>query len=169
VTRRILALLAALALLLGGPLAAPATADFHVLRSVPAAGATVVGSPAEVQVTLDQPVNDVASTVQVTSGSDVYNSGVLRVDNGATLAQPVRRMGAGDYQVTWTASAGAGQPATSGSFHFTVTSPPEPSAGIGQWLVIALMALVVALLGTTLARRRLARRAAEQKPARRPV
>jgi copper transport protein len=159
VTRRILALLAVVvALLLGGPLAAPALADFHVLRSAPAAGSTAQAPPADVRITLDQPVNDVASSMQVTAPDGLYNSGVVTVADGNTLVQPVRRMSSGTYTVSWTAASGPGAATTSGKFSFTVVAPPEPSAGLGQWVVIAVMVVIVAALGSALVRRRLDRR-----------
>lgn len=159
-TRRTLALPAVVAaLLLAGPLATPARADFHVLRSSPAAGSAVVQPPDEVRITFDQPVNDVASMVQVSAGDGSYNAGVVTVTGGTTLVQPVRHLSPGDYSVQWSAAAGPGAPATAGTFRFTVAAPPEPSVGVGQWLVVLVMAAVVALLGTTLIRRRLARRA----------
>ena len=161
-TRKTLALLAVVvALLLGGPFATPAQADFHALRSTPAAGSTVTAPPAEVQITFDQPVNDVASSVQVDASDGLYNSGVVRISGGTTLVQPVRRMGSGTYTVSWTAAAGPGVPATSGKFKFTVSAPAEPSAGSGQWIVIGVMAVIIAALGSALLRRRLDRRAAE--------
>jgi methionine-rich copper-binding protein CopC len=159
VTRRILALPAVVAaLLLGGPLAAPALADFHVLRSTPAAGSTVPAPPADVRITLDQPVSDVASSVQVNASDGLYNSGVVTVTDGNTLVQPVRRMSPGSYTVTWTAASAPGAVTTSGTFSFTVTGAAEPSAGAGQWIIIGVMALIVAALGSTLLRRRLDRR-----------
>jgi methionine-rich copper-binding protein CopC len=158
VTRRILALLAVVvALLLGGPLAAPALADFRVLRSDPAAGSTGP-SPTDVRITLDQPVNDVASSVQVSGSGGVYNSGVVTVADGDTLVQPVRRMPSGAYTVSWTAASAPGAATTSGTFVFTVVTAPEPSAGIGQWIIIGVMAVIVAALGSALLRRRLDRK-----------
>jgi methionine-rich copper-binding protein CopC len=168
VTRRILTLLAAVVVLvIGGPLiapalATPALAEFHVLRSDPAAGATVTEPPAEVRITFDQPVSDVASTIQVSAQDGVYNSGVLRVDGGTTLVQPVRRLSPGDYSVSWTAASGPGAPAASGKFTFTVSAPSEPSAGIGQWIVVGVLFLIAAFLGGALLRRRLDRKAAGQ-------
>lgn len=159
-TRKTLALLAVVAALLGGPFATPALADFHVLRSTPAAGSTVAAPPGEVQITFDQPVNDVASTVQVNASDGLYNSGVLRVSGGTTLVQPVRHMASGSYTVSWTAAAEPGAPTTSGKFSFTVAAAPEPSAGTGQWIVVGVMALIAAALGSVLLRRRLDRKAA---------
>ena len=160
-TRRILAPLAVIvALLFGG--ASPALAGFHVLHSTPAAGSTVLRPPGDVRITLDQPVNDVASSVRVTSSGDVYNDGVVTVDGGDTLVQPVRRMASGDYTVSWTAASAPGAPTTSGTFTFTVSAPAERSAGLGQWLVIAVMGVIIAILGRALIQRRLARRAAPQ-------
>jgi copper resistance protein C len=159
VTRRILAPLAVVvALLLGGPLATPAQADFHVTRSSPAAGATVPEPPGDVRITFDQEVNDVASSVRVSASDGVYNSGVLTVTGGDTLVQPVRRLSPGAYSVSWTAATGHGAAATSGKFSFTVSSSAEHTAGTGQWIVIGVMALIVAFLGSTLIRRRLDRR-----------
>jgi len=158
VTRRILAPLAVVVALLFGA-ATPARADFHVLSTTPAAGSTVLAPPGEVRITLDQPVNDVASSVQVTSSGSVYNAGVVTVAGGTTLVQPVRRLSTGDYTVSWTAAAAPGAPATSGKFSFTVSAPPERSAGPGQWLVIAVLAVIIAILGRALIRRRLDRRA----------
>jgi methionine-rich copper-binding protein CopC len=158
VTRRILALLAVVvALLVGG--AAPAVAEFHVLRTAPAAGSTVLEPPGDVRITLDQPVNDVASSVQVTSSGNVFNAGVVTVAGGTTLVQPVRRLSTGDYTVSWTAASAPGAPSASGKFSFTVSAPPERSAGLGQWLVVAVMAVIIAVLGRALIQRRLARRA----------
>jgi methionine-rich copper-binding protein CopC len=159
VTRRILApLTVVVALLLGGPFATPALADFHVLRSTPAAGSTVPAPPGEVRITLDQPVNDVASTVQVNASDGLYNSGVVRVEDGNTLVQPVRRMPAGAYTVGWTAAAAPGAPTTSGKFSFTVATPSEPPAGPGQWIIIGVLAVIAAALGSALVRRRADRR-----------
>lgn len=159
-TRRILALLAVVvALLLGGPLAAPALADYHVLRSNPAAGSTGP-DPADVRITLDQPVNDVASSVQVSGSGGVYNSGVVTVTDGNTLVQPVRRMASGNYTVSWTAASAPRAPTTSGTFSFTVVATSEPSAGPAQWIIIGVLAVIVAALGSALIRRRLDRRKA---------
>jgi methionine-rich copper-binding protein CopC len=163
VTRRILALLAVVVVLLFSG-AAPALADFHVLRSNPAAGATVPEPPAEVQISFDGPVSDVASSVQVSAASGVYNDGVVTLSGGDTLVQPVRRMASGAYTVSWTAAAAPGAPATSGKFSFTVTAPPERGGGAGQWVVLGVMAVIIAFLGNALVRRRLARRPETRRP-----
>jgi methionine-rich copper-binding protein CopC len=157
VTRRILALLAVVvaSLVVG---AAPALADFHLVSSVPAAGSTVLESPGEVKIIFDRPVNDVASSVQVTSSGSVYNDGVVTVEGGNTLVQPVRRLSSGNYSVSWTAASGPGAPSTSGKFGFTVSAPADRSAGTGQWIVVGVLAVIVAALGSTLIRRRLDRR-----------
>jgi methionine-rich copper-binding protein CopC len=159
VTRKILALLAVAVVLLGGPLATPALADFHVLRSEPAAGATVNQYVTLVAITFDQDVNDVASTVQVTGPDGTHNAGVLTVKGGATVDQPIARLSAGVYSVNWTASAGPGMPSTSGRFSFTVATANEPSGGFGQWLVLVPMAGLAGFLGLVLIRRRVDRRA----------
>ncbi|MEV6848938.1 copper resistance CopC family protein [Actinoplanes sp. NPDC051411] len=166
-TRRILALLAVVAVLLFGG-AAPARADFQVLRSTPAAGSTVLKPPAEVQVTFDRPVSDVASSVRVSAPGGVYNDGVVTLSAGNTLVQPVRRMSSGDYTVSWTATAAPGAPATSGKFTFTVSAPAEPGAGPGQWIVLGVLAVIIAFLGNALIRRRLARRPEAEPGGRRP-
>lgn len=156
-TRRILAPLAVVvALLLGS--ASPALAGFQVLRSTPAAGSTADGPPTDVRITFDQPVNDVASSVQVSGSGGTYNAGVATVTGGDTLVQPVRRMASGDYTVNWTAASAPGAATTSGKFTFTVSAPPEPSAGPGQWIAIGVMVVIIALLAAALLRRRLARR-----------
>ena len=161
-TRRILALLAAVALLLAGPAATPALAAFTVLSSNPAAGATVAVPPADVQITFDQPVDELVSTVTVRAprSGDIFNNGVLRAPNGSTVSQSVRHLPSGTYEVAWTVGAAANSPTTSGKFSFTVNTPPEPQAGAGQWLVIAVLAVIIALLGSALVRRRASRREA---------
>jgi methionine-rich copper-binding protein CopC len=168
VTRRILAPLAVVVVLLFSG-AAPALADFHVLRSNPAAGSTVPQPPAEVQITLDGPVSDVASSVRVSGSGGVYNDGVVTLSGGDTLVQPVRRMSSGDYTVSWTAAAAPGAPATSGKFTFTVSAPAERGGGAGQWVVLGVMAVIIAFLGNALLRRRLAKRPeAKRRDALRP-
>jgi methionine-rich copper-binding protein CopC len=164
VTRRILAPLAVVVALLFGS-ASPALADFHVLRSTPAAASTVLEPPTAVQITFDQPVNDVAGSIQVDGSGGTYNDGVVTVTGGDTLVQPVRRMSSGHYTVTWTAGSAPGAPTTSGKFSFTVNAAAEPSAGIGQWLVIAVMGAIVAALGVALARRRIEQRKTENQVA----
>ncbi len=152
-----------MALLLAGPAATPALAAFTVLSSTPAAGTTVDAPPVDVQITFDQPVDELVSTVTVSpqGSSDIFNDGVVRAQSGATLVQSLRRLSSGTYQVAWTVGAAPNAPTTSGKFSFTMSAPPERQAGAGQWLVIAVMAIIIALLGTAYARRRADRRAAE--------
>jgi methionine-rich copper-binding protein CopC len=160
---------AAVVMLVAGPGAAPALADFRVLGSVPAAGAVLATPPDEVRITFDQPVSDEASLIQVrkvgggsgaaASYADLYNAGLVRAAGSSALVQSVRLLPPATYEVAWTAGAGPGTPTTSGRFRFTVAGSPEGRAGAGQWVIIGLMALVIALLGVSLARRRIGRRA----------
>jgi methionine-rich copper-binding protein CopC len=174
VIRRILSLLAVVALLVAGPGAAPALADFRVLASTPAAGATLTMPPVEVRISFDQPVNDELSSIQVrpvgkgsgaaSAYADLYNSGLVRSDGATALVQSVRLLPSGTYEVAWTAGAGAGTPTSSGKFQFTVAAPAEPGAGIGQWAIIGLMAVVIVFLAVNLGRRRIDRRALKAQP-----
>jgi hypothetical protein len=122
----------------------------------------VAAPPDDVQITFDQPVDELVSTVTVrTQGSsDIFNNGVLRGQNGSTVVQSVRHLPSGTYEVAWTVGAAANSPTTSGKFSFIVATPPEPQAGAGQWIVIAVLAIIVALLGSALVRRRADRRTA---------
>jgi methionine-rich copper-binding protein CopC len=158
VTRRILALLAVAAVLLGGPFATPALADFHVVKSSPAPGETINQFVTLVSITFDQTVSDVASTVQVIGPDGTHNAGVLTVDDRVTLDQPVARLSAGVYSVNWTASAAPGDVPTSGKFSFTVANADEPSGSVTQWLVLAPIAGLAGFLALVLIRRRLDRR-----------
>ena len=158
-TRKILALLAVAAIMLGGPFAAPALADAHVIKSEPAAGSTINQYVTLVSITFDQDVSDVASSVQVVGPDGTHNAGVLKVENSTTLDQPIARLSAGTYSVNWTVASAPGMPTTSGKFSLTVAPADESPGGTTQWLVLAPMIGLIGFLSLALIRRRLDRRA----------
>jgi copper transport protein len=109
------------------PTAAPVLAHGEVVESVPAPGAVLAAAPAEIVVTLSNPVTD-ASTI------DVLDAGFQKVDTGPLRRDPavpgrvavaVDLLPPGDYTVQWSAIDAVDGHKTQGSFVFSVHEATE--------------------------------------------
>ena len=131
--RGLTALLTGIALVLLG--AAPASAHSGLNATIPADGAEVDASPAEVVLEFDEPVSTRLSRVQVTGpAGDTWQTGAPEV-SGSTVRQPLASLGpAGTYQVAYRVVSADGHP-VSGTSSFTLTAagtgtaPQQAAAG----------------------------------------
>ncbi|MCU7727051.1 copper resistance protein CopC [Actinoplanes sp. KI2] len=166
-------------LLAAAPAATPAWASTTLLQSWPQADSTVTeGSIDKVGLSFTENIDANLSSV-VVRGSDgsTYNDGHLQVLLYTNLEQQVRPLPVGEYQVTWVAATGTGDPAR-GEFRFTVTpstaaatpvaAPYQPTydgGGPGEWLCLGIVALIPLTLFMVMLRRR-HRREMDLPPAR---
>ncbi len=118
-SRRTLALAAALTLAAGGP----ALAHAHLKSSVPAAGGTVAAAPAELDLSFSEGVNPKFTGLTLTgpTGAKVPTGAAELGPGGDTaLVVPVAGpLAAGTYEVRWHALATDGH-RTDGRYRFTV-------------------------------------------------
>ena len=160
--RSLTALLAGLALVLLG--AGPASAHSGLRSTLPADGAQVEASPAEVVLEFDEPVSTRLSRVQVTGpAGDTWQTGEPEV-SGSTVRQPLAALGpAGTYSVAYRVVSADGHP-VSGTSTFTLTAAgtgtaPQQSAAADEGgslpvLPVAGGALLVVAGAVLLLRRR---------------
>jgi len=149
----------AVLMLVGTALALPARASAHALAqsSVPADGATLQSSPADVTITFGETPDPSLSSISVVDTSGTSWTAGPTVVNGATSLQlraPLKHLPRGSYTVTWrTVSAVDGHQA-SGAFSFGVgvspgsakaTSSVAPTAP-SPFAVVARLLLFVGLI-----------------------
>jgi copper resistance protein C len=123
------ALLAAVFAVTGGLAAlgaAPASAHAHLVRAVPADGATVTTAPARVRLVFDENVRTPAVLVVTgPSGTRVERRPVQVLDNTASVRVDV--MAVGRYTVTFRVVSGDGHPVSAQtSFRFTPGGSAQP-------------------------------------------
>jgi len=134
-----LAALAAVMLALGMGVVAAAQAD--LIGAEPAAGSTVVGSPATIRLSFSQPLVS-SSTIQLFTGQfqavGRLNTVVAGSEMQATLGE---RLAPGNYTVQWSAITDDGQTAR-GSYQFGV-SAPVPFVGSQLAPLMAAIATII--------------------------
>jgi copper resistance protein C len=109
--------------------AVPAWAHSRLLRTAPAASATVTAPVSEVTLTFNEHVHQQFSVVVVSGPGKVsYSNGHVQVVDDV-VHQPVYPLKSGSYQVEWRVVSADTHP-VQGAFSFTVTLPPglEPTA-----------------------------------------
>ncbi|MEE2061724.1 copper resistance CopC family protein [Rhodococcus artemisiae] len=110
---------AAVVLLLG---VAPAQAHSTLIGSTPAADATAAGSPDEIELEFNQPINTAFATVTLTDGEGAQRgSSEAIVDAERVRLAIPEPLSAGDYTVGYRVVSADGHPIT-GSYAFTITA-----------------------------------------------
>jgi copper transport protein len=136
-TRRPAALVAAWALVLAGPaLVGPATpvalGHAQLVTSVPAAGAVVASSPAEVRLVFSEPIEPGYTTIDVIGPDGATIGSALGAPDAAdrySLVAPVPALADGVYTITWRALSAADGHTTTGFFTFGVGDVNPPAQG----------------------------------------
>jgi copper resistance protein C len=154
---RILLALAGSAVLLAGPVAAPAWADTELLQSYPEAESTVPQPVDQIRLSFADNLQASGNSV-VVRGSDgtAYDDGPLRVVFDINVEQNVRPLPPGDYRVSWAVATGSDE-VTRGEYSFTVIAAPTTTtqvvASASTWdgggpvvLTIMGLAILVALV-----------------------
>jgi methionine-rich copper-binding protein CopC len=139
--RCLVAALAALSMALLTVAGAAAHAD--LISSEPAAGSTVIGSPATIRLSFSQPLEN-TSTMQLFTGQFQPVAGLNTVVAGsemqATLGRP---LDPATYTVQWSAATDDGH-TTEGSFQFAVAAPGLTAANGLAPLVAAIATILSA-------------------------
>ncbi len=123
---RLLALAAVAAVLLASPGLVSAHAE--LIEGVPADGATVEETPAEISATFSEPLETDGSTFSLrnAAGERLAVGRIDPDDRTRLLIEPVPELDPGVYEVRWRAASADGH-AENDTWSFTVTPAPDPT------------------------------------------
>jgi hypothetical protein len=103
-----------------------AAAHAELVRSSPADGDTVEGTPAVITADFSEPVSDGSTIDLVDASGAVVAEGRIHEFNDTRLIIEPDDLSAGEYEVRWQAIADDGH-IERGTFSFTVVAPPTPT------------------------------------------
>lgn len=119
-------LLAALPLLWG----TTATAHSALIDSTPEADSTLETLPERIELTFNEPLNDIGPAIIVRQGEETVAELEPRIDGPVASADSPTDLPPGDYDVVWRVVSGDGHP-VSGTIAFTLTGDDEAQPAPG--------------------------------------